>query len=65
MDVHKIVAELYEERERLDAAIGAIEALAAHGKRPRGRPPKWLAEARAEPSTAKKKGAKNSKPKKK
>ncbi len=46
MDVHKIVAELYEERRLIDEAIAAIEGLVAAGQRRRGRPPKWLTEAR-------------------
>ena len=46
MDIHKILAELYEERNRLDAAIASLEALATTGQRRRGRPPKWLTEAR-------------------
>jgi hypothetical protein len=42
MDVLKMMAELYAERERINQAIAAIERLAAgtRGKR-RGRPPKW------------------------
>ena len=46
MDVHKIVAELYEELTRIDAAIAAMESFATTGQRRRGRPPKWLTDAR-------------------
>jgi hypothetical protein len=46
MDVHKILAELYEERQRLDEGIAALDRIAdGRGWRPRGRPPKWLTEA--------------------
>ena len=47
MDVHKILQELRAERERVEHAIAVMEDLArgAGGKR-RGRPPKWLTEAR-------------------
>ena len=45
MDVHKILAELYAERQGLDDAIAAVEGLASTGQRRRGRPPKWLSEA--------------------
>lgn len=45
-DVKKMLASLYEERARIEDAILNLEALAdGRGKR-RGRPPKWLAEAR-------------------
>jgi hypothetical protein len=64
MDVHKILAELYEEREQIDAAIAALDRITATGQRRRGRPPKWLVEARGEPAAAKQKSASNSKPKK-
>jgi hypothetical protein len=46
MDHQKILAELYEQRQRIDEAIAALQNLAATGQRKRGRPPKWLAEAR-------------------
>ena len=47
MDVQKILKELRAERERIDQAITTLEqAAASHGQKRRGRPPKWLAEAR-------------------
>jgi len=48
MDIHRILMELRAEQERLAEAILTIERLAAGslGKR-RGRPPKWMASARA------------------
>lgn len=46
MDVTKILAELRQEREQIEAAILSLERLVrARGKR-RGRPPAWLSEAR-------------------
>jgi len=46
MDVTKILAELRMEREQLEEAILSLERLAeGRGKR-RGRPPKWMAEAK-------------------
>ena len=48
MDIHRILTELRSEQERLEEAILTIERLAASslGKR-RGRPPKWMASAKA------------------
>ena len=46
MDAHKILNELYQERQRLDEAILALEQLATNAPRKRGRPPKWLSDAR-------------------
>jgi hypothetical protein len=47
MDVQKILNELYAERARIEDAILALELLReGAGKRRRGRPPKWLVEAR-------------------
>ena len=47
MDLHKMIAELQAEKQRLDEAIQALERLSA-GKagrvRRRGRPPRWLKE---------------------
>jgi hypothetical protein len=52
MDLTKPIAELRRQRDKLDEAIHALERLAqSHGSR-RGRPPKWLAEARAEDASA-------------
>ena len=42
MDLRKVLAELRQELERLDAAILSMERLQVEGRR-RGRPPKLLA----------------------
>jgi len=46
MDIHRILAELRSEQQRLQEAILTIERLATGtlGKR-RGRPPKWMESA--------------------
>jgi hypothetical protein len=41
MDLYKVLAQLREELENLDAAILSLERLQQEG-RPRGRPPKAL-----------------------
>lgn len=47
MDLHKTLKELREERGRIEEAILSLERLMlSRGKRSRGRPPKWLTEAR-------------------
>jgi hypothetical protein len=47
MNLHKTLKDLREERERIEEAILSLERLMlSRGKRGRGRPPKWLAEAR-------------------
>jgi hypothetical protein len=46
MDVTKILAELRLEREQIEEAILSLERLAANRGRRRGRPPKWMADAR-------------------
>jgi len=43
MDITKLLSELYAERDALDAAIHAMEALALGGGKRRGRPPAWMA----------------------
>jgi hypothetical protein len=45
MDVAKILAELRLEREQIEEAMLSLERL-ARGRGRRGRPPKWLVEAR-------------------
>lgn len=46
MDVAKILEDLRREREQIEEAILTLERLAeGRGKR-RGRPPRWLVEAR-------------------
>ncbi len=42
MDLHKMIAELQAERQRLDEAIVALERLSEGKARRRGRPPGWL-----------------------
>jgi len=47
MDLNKTLKELREERERIEEAILSLERLIlSRGMRGRGRPPKWLTEAR-------------------
>src|SRR5260370_39186426 len=44
MDLTKALAELHEERSRIDEAILMFARLAAGAPKRRGRPPKWMAE---------------------
>jgi hypothetical protein len=44
MDVSKILAELREERQQIEAAILSLERLAQGRGRRRGRPPAWMSE---------------------
>jgi hypothetical protein len=47
MDIHQVVKELQDERERIIAAIDSLQRLAAgKGRRRRGRPPRWMQEAK-------------------
>ena len=46
MDVTKILSELRVEREQIEEAILSLERLATSRGRRRGRPPKWMAEAK-------------------
>jgi hypothetical protein len=43
MDLAKVLQQLHEELENLDAAIGSLQKVQESGKR-RGRPPAWLAQ---------------------
>ena len=45
MNLTKAIAELHEERERIDQAIQVLSRFGSVTKR-RGRPPKWLAEVK-------------------
>ena len=48
MDVHRILAELRAERQRIDEAILTVERLASgHMGKRRGRAPKWMARVTA------------------
>ena len=46
MDINKVLEELRREREHLDQVIMSVERLALGGAKRRGRPPKWMAEAK-------------------
>ena len=46
MDVEKILAELRLERMQIEEAILSLERLAKDRVKRRGRPPKWMAEAK-------------------
>jgi len=52
MDVARILAELRLEREQIEEAILSLERLASGRGRRRGRPPKWMAEAKKRPRRA-------------
>ena len=49
MDLAKVLVELRAELENLDAAILSLERLKQEGHRRRGRPPKWMKEAKEGP----------------
>jgi hypothetical protein len=57
MDLNKILAELKEEKLRVEEAIMALQrvGLATGGKR-RGRPPKWMMDAKQKEDAPKKRG---------
>ena len=42
MDITKMLADLREERERIEQAILVLEQIASGRSRGRGRPPKWM-----------------------
>ena len=60
MDVHAILKELLRERELLSQAIVTLEILARGKGKRRGRPPRWLREARQDhPSRPRTQGRKS------
>lgn len=47
MNATKMLQELRDERDRIDEAIAVIQRLAlANGAKRRGRPPRWVVEAK-------------------
>jgi hypothetical protein len=50
MDLEVILKELREELIHVNMSILALERLAAGEHRGRGRPPKWITDARSEPT---------------
>ena len=46
MDTYRIIAELRAERDRIDRAISALEAVNSTGRRKAGRPPRAAATRR-------------------
>jgi len=42
MNLEKILAELWDEKRRIDDAISALERISATTPKRRGRPPAWL-----------------------
>ena len=53
MNLNTILEELRREREHLDQVIMSVERLALGGAKRRGRPPKWMAEAKSATSSKK------------
>jgi len=46
MDIEAVLKQLRDEHTRIQEAIASLERLGASGVRRRGRPPKWLQEAK-------------------
>ena len=46
MDITKMLADLREERERIEQAILVLERIASGRSRGRGRPPKWMTQVK-------------------
>ena len=54
MDANAILKQLYAERDAIDQAIVSLQQLSVgRGQKRRGRPPKWMAEAREKMSAEK------------
>ncbi len=47
MDLHSILKQLHEQLAKVNSSIQALERIEGGKPRGRGRPPKWLAEAKA------------------
>jgi hypothetical protein len=47
MDIGNILSQLRQEHEQVTEIIMSLERLAITGTKRRGRPPKWLSEAKA------------------
>jgi hypothetical protein len=71
MDLIKLIADLRVELKQVEQTIQTLEAMAGGDGKRRGRPPKWLTEARqreaetvpaAEPKPTRKRAAKQSVP---
>jgi hypothetical protein len=50
MDIQKILTDLREQRDLVDAVIDALQRIAQQQTRRRGRPPKWLTASRIQAS---------------
>ena len=46
MDINKMLAELREERERVEQATQVLEQIASGQGKRRGRPPKWMTQVK-------------------
>jgi hypothetical protein len=46
MDINKMLAELRNERQRIEESIIVLEGLARGRAKRRGRPPKWMTEVK-------------------
>ena len=57
MDIEKMLAELRAEKQLIDEAIMAMERLASGRGPRRGRPPKWMSDAKERGGAAKTVGA--------
>lgn len=56
MDLEKSLRELREELDEINQAIIVLERIATNGRKPTGRPPAWLSEARSDAFRSKKRG---------
>ena len=59
MDILKMLADLREEREQVDAAIIVLERLVRGSGNRRGRPPAWMAAVNGAKKLGRPRGSKN------